>query len=73
MNPSGAPTKLERFLREHGIKPAQLARVSGHARQHLVRIRLGRVKRVHPTTKQSLAIACSIIVRRHVPVDEIFD
>jgi hypothetical protein len=73
MSSPPAPTKLERFLREHGIKPAHLARVSGHARQHLVRIRLGYVKRVHQSTKQSLAIACGILVRRPVPVEEIFD
>jgi Cro/C1-type HTH DNA-binding domain len=73
MSAEHAATKLEQFLRAHGIKPAELARISGHARQHLVRIRYGRVKRVHPSTKRSLAIACGIILRRNVSIDEIFD
>lgn len=67
-----APTKLERFLRQHGIKPAQLARESGHARQHLVRIRLGRVKRVHPATRRTIAAACSKLSGTHVAVEDLF-
>jgi transcriptional regulator with XRE-family HTH domain len=72
MTADDAPTKLERFLREHGIKPAQLARLTGYARPHLVRIRLGRVT-PHRRTKQNIAIACGILTRKTVTVEELFD
>ena len=36
-------TRLEAFLRSRGIKPAHLARESGYSRQHLLRIRFGRM------------------------------
>src|SRR5438046_1865766 len=35
--------KLERFLRSRGIKPSHLARESGYSREHLLRIRRGRI------------------------------
>jgi tetratricopeptide (TPR) repeat protein len=34
-------TRLELFLRRHGILPIALARDSGYSRQHLLRVRLG--------------------------------
>jgi hypothetical protein len=36
-------TRLEIFLKSRGIKPAHLARKSGYSRQHLLRLRLGRL------------------------------
>jgi hypothetical protein len=42
--PLASPTRLERFLRSHGIKPAHLARESGYSRQHLLRLRFGRMR-----------------------------
>lgn len=36
-------TKLELFLRSRGIKPAHLARETGYSRQHLLRVRMGRI------------------------------
>ena len=41
-------TKLETFIKKRGIKPAHLARESGYSRQHLLRIRMGRME---PTRK----------------------
>jgi len=72
MTVDDARTKLERFLREHGIKPAALARLTGYARQHLVKIRYGRVK-PRRRTKLSIAIACSALARKHVTAEELFD
>ena len=37
-------TRLESFIRSRGIKPAHLARESGYSRQHLLRIRMGRME-----------------------------
>jgi predicted transcriptional regulator len=37
-------TKLESFLKERGIKPAHLAKESGYSRQHLLRIRQGKME-----------------------------
>src|SRR5256885_5792582 len=47
------PTKLETFLKSHRIKPAHLARESGYSRQHLLRIRMGRME---PTRRCIAAI-----------------
>jgi len=41
-------TRLETFRAARGIKPADLARESGYARQHLLRIRQGKME---PTRK----------------------
>jgi hypothetical protein len=50
-------TKLELFLRSRGIKPAQLARESGYARQHLLRVRMGRIE---PDTRCIGAIVVAV-------------
>jgi DNA-binding XRE family transcriptional regulator len=71
MSADEAPTKLERVLREHGIKPAELARITGYARQHLVQIRYGRVK-PRRRTKLNIAIACSALSREPLTVDDLF-
>ena len=65
-------SKLEIFLRRHRIKPAHLARESGYSRQHLLRIRMGRME---PTRKCIAAIvsACRRLSRRQVYADELFD
>ena len=42
--PFSTPTRLEQFIRSHGIKPAHLARESGYSRQHLLRLRFGRMR-----------------------------
>jgi hypothetical protein len=36
-------TRLESFVRSRGIMPAHLAREAGYSRQHLLRLRVGRM------------------------------
>jgi hypothetical protein len=42
--PLSSLTRLERFIRSHSVRPAHLARESGYSRQHLLRLRLGRIR-----------------------------
>lgn len=65
-------TKLEVFLKSRGIKPAHLARESGYSRQHLLRIRLGRME---PTRRcmVEVAAACARLSRERVTVTDVFD
>lgn len=64
--------KLERFLRSRGIKPAHLARESGHSRQHLLRIRLGRLT---PSRRciADLVMACRRLAREPVGACDLFE
>ncbi len=66
------PTRLERFLKTRGIKPAHLARESGYSRQHLLRIRLGRME---PTRRCIAAItgACRRLSGEVVRASDLFD
>jgi predicted transcriptional regulator len=66
------PTKLEAFMKRYRIKPAYLARESGYSRQHLLRIRMGRME---PTRRCIAAIvsACRRLSNRQVHADELFD
>lgn len=66
------PTRLESFLRSRGIKPAHLARESGYSRQHLLRIRLGRME---PTRRCIAAIsaACRRLSGENVRASDLFD
>jgi hypothetical protein len=65
-------TKLEEFLRSRGIKPAHLARESGYSRQHLLRIRLGRME---PTRRciAAIVVACRRLAREPVRATDLFD
>ena len=65
-------TRLERYLRLKGIKPAHLARESGYSRQHLLRIRMGRME---PTRRCIAAIvaACRRLSREPVRADDLFE
>jgi transcriptional regulator with XRE-family HTH domain len=66
------PTRLEAFLKAKGIKPAHLARESGYSRQHLLRIRTGRME---PTRRCIAAIvaACRRLSREPVRAADLFD
>jgi predicted transcriptional regulator len=66
------PTRLEQFLQSRGIKPAHLARESGYSRQHLLRIRMGRME---PTRRCIAAIvaACRRLSRESVQASDLFD
>ncbi|HEX7149913.1 MAG TPA: helix-turn-helix transcriptional regulator [Thermoanaerobaculia bacterium] len=65
-------TRLETFLKLRGIKPAHLARESGYSRQHLLRIRMGRME---PTRRCIAAIvsACRRLTREPVRAADLFD
>jgi hypothetical protein len=65
-------TPLETFIRRRGIKPAHLARESGYSRQHLLRIRMGRME---PTRRCMAAIISAIRRMTHeaVMAGELFD
>lgn len=59
-------------MRSRGIKPAHLARESGYSRQHLLRIRMGRMD---PTRRCIVAItaACRRLSGENVRASELFD
>ena len=65
-------TKLELFLRSRRIKPAHLARESGYARAHLLRVRMGRI-----TATADCAVAVVSALRRlageRVVLADVFD
>lgn len=65
-------TKFEVFLKSHGIKPAHLARASGYSRQHLLRVRMGRIE---PTRRciAEIVAACRRLSRERVRASELFD
>ena len=65
-------TRLEGFLKMNGIKPAHLARESGYSRQHLLRLRGGRMEPTR-TCIAALVTACRTLLRRHVYPTDLFD
>lgn len=58
-------TRLETFLQSRRIKPMHLARESGYSRQHLLRIRMGRME---PTRRCIAAIVAACRRLSHEPV-----
>jgi predicted transcriptional regulator len=66
------PTRLEKFLKSRAIKPAHLARESGYSRQHLLRIRMGRMD---PTRRciAAIAAACRRLSGEGVRASDLFD
>lgn len=66
------PTRLETFMREAGLKPAKLARVAYISRQQLLRIRAGEDDPTRHTMVR-LMMACTLMLRRRVKMDELFD
>ena len=67
-----ATTRLEKFMKTRGIKPIQLSRESGYSRQHLLRIRWGRME---PTRRciAAIAAACRRLSGENVKASELFD
>ena len=65
-------SKLDAFLRSHGIKPAHLARESGYSRQHLLRVRFGHIT---PTRRcvADMVAACRRLARTPVRASDLFD
>jgi len=66
------PTRLEQYLKSRGIKPAHLARESGYSRQHLLRIRMGRME---PTRRciAAIVMACRRLSHEPVRATDLFD
>lgn len=66
------PTRLEHYLKDKEIKPAHLARESGYSRQHLLRIRKGRME---PTRRCIAAIVAAVrrLTGETVRADDLFD
>jgi predicted transcriptional regulator len=65
-------TKLEAFIKAKGIKPAHLALHSEYSRQHLLRVRTGRME---PTRKciKAIVSACRHLAREQVNASDLFD
>jgi transcriptional regulator with XRE-family HTH domain len=70
--PLASPTQLEQFIRSRGIKPAHLARESGYSRQHLRRLRLGRMLPSLPCIA-ALTIAARRLTREPVTPLDLFE
>ena len=66
------PTELEVFLKGHGIGPAHLAREAGYCRQHLLRIRMGRIEPT-PLCAVSLVRALRRISREPLILSRVFE
>jgi hypothetical protein len=68
---SDGPTRLNLFLLSRGIKPAHLARESGYTRQHLLRVRMGRID---PDARCMTAVveAARILSREYVRASDLF-
>ena len=66
------PTRLETYLKSRGIKPSRLAKESGYSRQHILRIRMGRME---PTRRCIAAIvaACRRLAKEPVRAADLFD
>lgn len=70
--PLSSPTRLERFIRSQGIKPAHIARESRHSRQHLLRLRFGRM-RSSLTCIAALVIALRRLINKRVTAEDLFE
>lgn len=66
------PTRLEAFIQSRHIKPAQLARESGYSRQHLLRLRMGRMEPTRPCIA-AIAAACRRLSGEPVRAPDLFD
>lgn len=68
----GTPTPLERFIRSRSIRPAHLARESDYSRQHLLRLRSGRM-RPSLTCVAALVIALRRLTNKRVTAEDLFE
>jgi predicted transcriptional regulator len=66
------PTKLETFIQAYRIKPIDLARESEYSRQHILRIRKGRMEPTRPCIA-ALVRAARRLSRHDVTAAELFD
>lgn len=67
-------TRFGRFIQDEGIKPLELADVSGISRQHVLRLRFGRCEPTRPVMIW-LTVACRRLLggNRRVRVTDLFD
>ena len=65
-------TKLDAFTLKNGLKPSQVAREAGIARQHLLRIRAGTADPGIATATRIRA-ACPRLLKRRVTLSQLFD
>lgn len=65
-------TRLELFLKSRGIKPAHLATESGYSRQHLLRLRMGRVEATRKCIA-CLVVALRRMTRERITASDLFD
>ena len=65
-------TRLESFIRANGIKPSALTRIAGVSRQHLLRLRMGKMD---PTRRvmARITMASAILLGRLVSHGEVFE
>lgn len=70
--PLSNPTRLEKFIRSHGVKPAHLARESGYSRQHLLRLRFGRM-RPSLACIAALVVALRRLTHEGATADDLFE
>jgi hypothetical protein len=66
------PTELEKFLNSRNIRFAHVAKRSGYSRQHLLRIRKGRME---PTRRciKAITAACRSLSGEPVKAADLFD
>ena len=69
---SDTSTRLERFIRNWGVKPTALARQAGISRQHLLRLRRGTAEPTRDLMVR-LTLAASAMRVRRVFVVEMFE
>lgn len=65
-------TPLAKFIAANGIVGRRFAEVSGVSRQHIYRLKTGRMEPTRPVMVWLTEAAC-YLVKRRVRVDELFD
>lgn len=65
-------SKLDTFLVRNRLRPAEVARLSGCSRQHLLRLRRGIAEPTRPVMR-ALRLASGKLLRRRVRAEELFD
>jgi len=65
-------TRLAHFMRVHGIPHGRLATLAGISRQHLYRLKTGRMEPTRPVMIR-LAAAAAVMRKRRVKVSDLFD
>jgi hypothetical protein len=67
-----SPTKLESFLLTRELHPAHIAQESGYSRQHLLRVRMGKMDATGKCMK-AVTLACRRLSQEPVTALHLFD